>query len=150
MSKTKTWISIKDELPPNGQIVHTRIDDGKGIRNKAELVRDNNLWFFPDYSMYVYYTPTHWKPKEEIKMKDKCGNCNYYNSKESLGPDVGECVVNPPTVIGVTKEDGKNMAIAYYPVVAHDQPGCRFHKYVAEPTIGPLVGAEAVNPNLKE
>lgn len=22
---------------------------------------DKNLWFLPDGSMYVYYTPTHWR-----------------------------------------------------------------------------------------
>lgn len=57
------WINIKEELPPNGQKVMTKIHDDKGIRNVTELVRDNNLFFFTNYffSMYVYYQPTHWK-----------------------------------------------------------------------------------------
>lgn len=56
------WISVNDRLPPNGFPVKTKIDDGKGIRNEAILIRKNNLWFLADGSMYVYYTPTHWMP----------------------------------------------------------------------------------------
>ena len=34
-----------------------------GVRNEAPLkLHDRGrLWFFPDGSMYVYYTPTHWR-----------------------------------------------------------------------------------------
>ncbi len=49
---------------PTGEVVETRIDDGHGIRNQTTLVRDGNLWFFPDRSMYVYYSPTHWRAVE--------------------------------------------------------------------------------------
>lgn len=55
------WISVAEKLPPENKIVETRIDDGKYIRNEQQLMRRENLWFFPDGSMYVYYTPTHWK-----------------------------------------------------------------------------------------
>jgi len=41
----------------------TKIDDGKGVRNETTLKRQGNLWFYPDMSMYVYYTPTHWRFK---------------------------------------------------------------------------------------
>lgn len=58
------WISVKDKLPENGKVVMTKIDDVEGIRNIQELRRRNNLWFLSDGSMYVYYTPTHWR---EIK-----------------------------------------------------------------------------------
>ena len=68
MSKKTTWIAIKDKLPPKGLIVETKIDDKDGVRNITNLVRDGILWFFPDYSMYVYYTPTHWRT---VKGKDK-------------------------------------------------------------------------------
>lgn len=54
------WVETKHELPPKGELVKTKIDDEKGIRNEQELRRDGNLWFTPDYKMYVYYTPTHW------------------------------------------------------------------------------------------
>lgn len=48
-------------LPAEGQVVDTRIDDYRGIRNECRLKRQGHLWFFEDGSMYVYYTPTHWK-----------------------------------------------------------------------------------------
>jgi len=57
------WISVKERLPDNGLEVETKIDDTKGVRNIGNLVRQNNLWFFPGMSMYVYYTPTHWRAK---------------------------------------------------------------------------------------
>jgi hypothetical protein len=49
------------ENAPEGKVVLTKIDDGKAARNEAKLKRNGNLWFFPDGSMYVYYTPTHWR-----------------------------------------------------------------------------------------
>lgn len=55
------WIKTSRELPPEGEVVDTKIDDAKGCRNEAKLKRLNLLWFFPDDSMYVYYTPTHWR-----------------------------------------------------------------------------------------
>lgn len=33
----------------------------KGRRNEQKMKRRENLWFLPDDSMYVYYTPTHWR-----------------------------------------------------------------------------------------
>lgn len=54
------WVKTSDFLPPEGKKVKTKIDDGKFQRNIQTLVRKGNLWFFPDMSMYVYYTPTHW------------------------------------------------------------------------------------------
>lgn len=54
------WKSIKEENPPKGRIIKTRIDDAHGIRNEQELKWDGKLWWLPNGSMYVYYTPTHW------------------------------------------------------------------------------------------
>lgn len=62
MSET-TWIKCSDQLPPLGEVVETKIDDGR-VRNVQPLKRggqNGRLWFFPDDSMYVYYTPTHWR-----------------------------------------------------------------------------------------
>ena len=58
------WRPITKADPPVGEPVLTRIDDGHGPpRNEAVLKRGpGKLWFFPDGSMYVYYTPTHFKP----------------------------------------------------------------------------------------
>ena len=55
------WYTTACTLPPEGVEVATKIDDADGCRNEQTLKRRGNLWFFPDESMYVYYTPTHWK-----------------------------------------------------------------------------------------
>lgn len=55
------WIKITTDVPTEGQIVETKIEDSKGTRNNALLVRHGGLWYFADESMYVYYTPTHWR-----------------------------------------------------------------------------------------
>lgn len=53
------WQSI--DTAPERTEVETKIDDGNGCRNEQRLRRQGRLWFFPDMSMYVYYTPTHWR-----------------------------------------------------------------------------------------
>ena len=55
------WKRTLDILPPENLVVETKIDDGKFIRNEQQLYRYGNLWFIPDWNMYVYYTPTHWR-----------------------------------------------------------------------------------------
>lgn len=55
------WLTTADSLPPEGVPVLTKIHDGAGCRNEQMLKRRGRLWFFPDDSMYVYYTPTHWQ-----------------------------------------------------------------------------------------
>lgn len=57
----RTWIACKDQLPEEGVVVNAVISDEHGLRNDAPLKRSGRLWFFPDGSMYVYYTPTHWR-----------------------------------------------------------------------------------------
>lgn len=47
---------------PENVVVMTKIDDENGVRNEQEMKRRGCLWWFADGSMYVYYTPTHWKP----------------------------------------------------------------------------------------
>lgn len=58
------WINTHDQPPPEGVIVNTKISDADGERNEQPLKRSGSLYFFPDGSMYVYYTPTHWAYKE--------------------------------------------------------------------------------------
>lgn len=55
-----SWQPI--ETAPSDVVVETKIDNEKGCRNVQPLKRQGRLWFFPDHSMYVYYTPTHWRP----------------------------------------------------------------------------------------
>lgn len=59
-----TWNSVEVTLPLDGVVVATKIDDAMGIRNEQDLKRRGRLWFVPDGSIYVYYTPTHWKEIE--------------------------------------------------------------------------------------
>lgn len=56
-----TWKKITDEHPPTKKVLKTKIvaEDGSE-RMEQELILDNGLWWLPDKSMYVYYTPTHW------------------------------------------------------------------------------------------
>ncbi len=54
------WLPIY--TAPDGVLVNTRIDDGRGIRNEQPLKRSGRLWWLADGAMYVYYDPTHWKP----------------------------------------------------------------------------------------
>lgn len=56
------WVPLALRQAPERVEVMTKIHDGKGVRNVQSLKRRGNLWFFPDDSMYVYYTPTHWRP----------------------------------------------------------------------------------------
>lgn len=55
------WLSINSA--PEDTVIRTKIDDGGGPRNECDLRKRGNLWFTPDMTMYVYYRPTHWKPK---------------------------------------------------------------------------------------
>lgn len=56
-----SWQQVTADFPQDGRVVETKIDDGKGVRNITTLYRKNRLWWLPDGSMYVYYTPTHWR-----------------------------------------------------------------------------------------
>lgn len=52
------WKTINSA--PEGVIIKTKVDDVNGVRNEQTLIKQGNLFFTPDKSMYVYYTPTHW------------------------------------------------------------------------------------------
>ena len=56
---------------PKGTVVMTKIDDGRGVRNTQSLKLIGRLWFYPDGSMYVYYTPTHWQPVSDPPKEAK-------------------------------------------------------------------------------
>jgi hypothetical protein len=61
------WTLITSGSPPEGVTVETKIDDGEGCRNVRTLKRKGRLWFYPDASGYVYYTPTHWRELPEVE-----------------------------------------------------------------------------------
>lgn len=51
------WNKIPDQTAPQGEIVLVMTPGG----DVRELVFKDGLWWLPDMSMYVYFTPTHWK-----------------------------------------------------------------------------------------
>lgn len=63
----KPWIHVDEQLPPLDKVVMTKIDDARGVRNEHKLKAFQRnaecrvMWFLADDSMYVYYTPTHWR-----------------------------------------------------------------------------------------
>lgn len=59
---TRPWHPIS--TAPRNEVVETKIDDENGERNVQRLSRDGNLWWVPDGSMYVYYTPTGGTPSD--------------------------------------------------------------------------------------
>lgn len=66
------WQSVSSA--PERVIVRTKVDDKYGYRNDQELQRIGRLWFDPDGSMYVNYTPTHWMelpPSEADKREER-------------------------------------------------------------------------------
>lgn len=75
-SNIARWIPTAEQLPPENQIVDTKIDDEKGLRNEYQLIFSRNLWWLPDKSMYVYYSPTHWRYSTKMDGKDGEDNVN--------------------------------------------------------------------------
>ena len=59
------WQETRVELPPEGLLVDTKIDDERGVRNESPLTFKRNLWWTD--TMYVYYRPTHWRLREEAE-----------------------------------------------------------------------------------
>lgn len=53
---TVIWIDRQVEEAPEGVAVRVLTESGM----ETTLVRQGNLWFLPDMSMYVYYTPIRW------------------------------------------------------------------------------------------
>lgn len=58
----RPWMPIY--TAPENVSVETKIDDEDGCRNEQSMMRRGRLWWVShdDVEMYVYYTPTHWRP----------------------------------------------------------------------------------------
>lgn len=54
------WKYTSHELPGEGVVVETASEGGL----HQLLKRKGKLWFYPDGSMYVYYTPVAWRIEE--------------------------------------------------------------------------------------
>ena len=51
------WTPTVKVLPPNGMVVEA-MDSGGHVQ---KLIREGNLWWFRDRSMYVYFVPQMWR-----------------------------------------------------------------------------------------
>lgn len=56
----KNWNKTVISKPCENVVVHTKIEDESGTRNKQDLIYYKGMWWCEDMSTYVYYTPTHW------------------------------------------------------------------------------------------
>jgi hypothetical protein len=54
---TTDWTPTEREVPAEGVVVDA-MDSGGHVQ---PLKRQGPLWFFPDGSMYVYFTPKYWR-----------------------------------------------------------------------------------------
>ncbi|CAJ0719460.1 hypothetical protein LMG6871_02879 [Ralstonia edaphis] len=60
------WIEMSEgSLPPEGEIVMTRDSSA----HETTLKRIGRLFYFPDMSMYVYYTPRAWRPLTDAEVE---------------------------------------------------------------------------------
>lgn len=59
------WLPIA--TAPEGRVVRTKVCDSEGSYQK--LIKHGRLWWFPDMSIYIYYTPTHWAEVEAEMTK---------------------------------------------------------------------------------
>lgn len=57
MTQQDTWIRCDVELPPENEVVETMSEGGL----VQMLKRLGRLWWTPNDSMYVYYTPVAWR-----------------------------------------------------------------------------------------
>lgn len=62
------WFRTAFVVPEEGEVVEAK-DSGGHVH---KLQRLKNLWFIPDGSMYVYFTPAEWRyiPKAEDYDQD--------------------------------------------------------------------------------
>ena len=54
------WIPVA-KPPPEGVVVEVLTPGG----DQRPLIFEATLWWLPDQSMYVYFTPTHWRHRPE-------------------------------------------------------------------------------------
>lgn len=56
---------MPSDTAPQGELVEATIIDEVGHRPVERLRRSGRLWFVPDGTTYVYWSPSHWRPVEE-------------------------------------------------------------------------------------
>ncbi len=70
--RTEEWVPVAERDPPRGVVVDTKIDDAQGVRNEQplKLGERGRLWWIASGEMYVYYSPTHWRHRQETNHAD--------------------------------------------------------------------------------
>jgi hypothetical protein len=53
------WRSVQHDPPTRDQPVQWLTSTGETVDGHTK----GRLWFFADWSMYVYYTPAYWRPR---------------------------------------------------------------------------------------
>ncbi len=125
------WIEVEAQKPPENQIVQTKIDDEKGVRNEAKLIYSNGLWWLSDKSMYVYYTPTHWRALNEMTAQEVMEIRSAFRQGKTVDIDlkaIGKCIDNAlqkqtpkkPDIYGDGYGDDGNLIYDTY-----DCPNCQ-------------------------
>ncbi len=66
MHDEQAWKRVAEFQTPENVPVLTKIDDAQGCSNERVLVRRGRLYWTEDKVMYVYYTPTHWRPIADV------------------------------------------------------------------------------------
>lgn len=106
------WVAAS--TAPEDVPVETKIDDELGVRNEQVLIRKGNRWWFPDNSMYVYYTPTHYRnmtmntAREELEKAS-----NLYNSLVLEGRALTNNTQFTISLTEVIEKPGKGYCIRY-------------------------------------
>lgn len=61
-----TWNCTDGNVdPPAGVLLDVITESG----DERQLIWDSNLWWLPDKSMYVYFTPRLWRVSEQLDKK---------------------------------------------------------------------------------
>lgn len=56
------WTRCEHILPPNGVVVQTKLDEDDGVYIERLAKRHETFWFMTSGAVYMFYTPTHWRP----------------------------------------------------------------------------------------
>lgn len=60
MAYTDSYTETADLTPPKNVELECLLSDNKSV---TKLIFDGNLYWRPDYSMYVYFIPKFWRAK---------------------------------------------------------------------------------------
>lgn len=62
----QNWIPTKDKVPEKGQNVDWISPGGEQVNGGR--FEGGLIWFLPGGDMYVYYTPTYWRPAQKPEV----------------------------------------------------------------------------------